>query len=208
MSERTTTQFGHLSDKELIILIKEDQEYLGEVYKRGKSYSIQFMRKMTIGSKFDYDLEDIFQDAIIVLYEKIVAGNFELTCSLQTYLNAVCRNQLLKKMKKTNLTTEYEDYLDVDDDENPLSYGSNITDCLDEEEETQEDQRNAIEIALVKMKEAGGHCYELLILFWYHRKSMNELTQHFGYTNEVNTRNQKAKCQKRLKILAFNEMNH
>jgi hypothetical protein len=57
------------------------------------------------------------------------------------------------------------------------------------------------------MKAAGGHCYELLTLFWYHKKSMNELTTEFGYTNEVNTRNQKAKCQKRLEKIAYNELN-
>ena len=56
------------------------------------------------------------------------------------------------------------------------------------------------------MKDAGGHCYELLTLFWYHKKSMNDLTAEFGYTNEVNTRNQKSKCQKRLEKIAFNEL--
>jgi hypothetical protein len=57
------------------------------------------------------------------------------------------------------------------------------------------------------MKDAGGHCYELLTLFWYHKKSMNELTTVFGYTNEVNTRVQKSKCQKRLEKMAFSQLN-
>ena len=56
------------------------------------------------------------------------------------------------------------------------------------------------------MKDAGGHCYELLTLFWYHKKSMNDLTQHFGYTSADNTKNQKARCQKRLEKIAYNEL--
>ena len=59
MTKATSTKFGHLTDKELLVLIKEDQEYLGEVYKRCKAYSIQFMRKMTSSKISEYELEDV-----------------------------------------------------------------------------------------------------------------------------------------------------
>ncbi len=196
-----------LSDNELVLRIKDNQDYLGVIYKQCKSYSMKFMQKMTHGTKNDYELEDVFHDAVIVLYEKIIGGNFELTASLQTYLNSVCRFQLLNKLGKENLYSDYEDNSDADDDENPMSYKSTITDALDEIEDTKENQFNAIENALLKMKEAGGNCYELLTLFWYHKKSMNELTTVFGYSNADNTKNQKAKCQKRLEKMAYNEMN-
>ena len=209
MPKYTLTKYGHLTDSELVELIQENQDYLGEVYKRCKSYCIQFMRKMTNGSKSDYELDDVFHDAILVLYEKIVAGNFELTASLQTYLNSVCRFQLLNKLGKEKGYSDYDEHIGKDDDEdNPMSYKSTITDTLDEIEDPKESQFTAIERALIVMKEAGGHCYELLTLFWYHKKSMTELTQHFGYSNSDNTKNQKGRCQKRLEKMAFNELNH
>ncbi len=207
MSKITSTKFGHLTDPELVQLIQENQEYLGEVYKRCKTYSVSFMRKMTNGAKNDYELDDVFHDSMLVLYEKIIAGDFKLTASLQTYLNSVCRFQLLNKLGKDKLFTDYDDHSDTDDDEGSMAYKSSITDCLDEIEDPKESKFYAIETALIKMKTAGGHCYELLTLFWYHKKSMNELTLIFGYTNEVNTRNQKSKCQKRLEKMAFNELN-
>ena len=37
---------------------------------------------------------------------------------------------------------------------------------------------------------------------------MNELAETFGYSNADNTKNQKARCQKRLEKLAFNELNN
>ena len=199
--------FSNLTDQELLVKIKENSDYLGIVYKRCKANCLGFVRKMTNGKISDYELEDVFQDANIILYEKIVKGDFVLTASFQVYLNSVCRFQLLNTLKKSKLTTEYQDNLDDDDDENPNGYHSSITDSLDAIENTNEPQFLAIEKALEKMKAAGGHCYELLTLFWYHKKSMNELTTEFGYTNEVNTRNQKAKCQKRLEKMAFNELN-
>lgn len=208
MPQITTTKFQHLTDAELVKLIHQNQDYLGEVYKRCKSYSIQFMRKMTHGTKSDYELDDVFHDSMLVLYEKIIKGDFELTASLQTYLNSVCRFQLLNKLGKEKLYSDYDDDGRKDgDDENPIGYKSSITDSLDEIEDPKESQFTAIERALLTIKEAGGHCYELLTLFWYHKKSMNELTQHFGYSNSDNTKNQKAKCQKRLEKIAFNVLN-
>lgn len=198
---------SNLTDQELVIKIKENPDYLGIVYKRCKANSLGFMRKMTSGKISDYELEDVFQDANIILYEKIVKGDFVLTVPFQTYLNSVCRFQLLNTIKKSKLTTDYQYNSDDDDDENPNGYHSSITDSLDGIDHSNEPQFLAIETALEKMKVAGGHCYELLTLFWYHKKSMNELTTEFGYTNEVNTRNQKAKCQKRLEKMAYNELN-
>lgn len=200
--------FTLLNDQELLIEISKNSDHLGIVYKRCKPNCLGFMRKMTNGKISDYELEDVFQDASIILYEKIVKGNFTLTASFQTYMNSVCRFQLLNTIEKSRLTTNYQDNLDNDDYESPLSYHSSITDSLDEIENSNEPQFIAIEKGLEKMKAAGGHCYELLTLFWYHRKSMNELTTEFGYNNSDTTKNQKARCQKRLEKMAYNELNN
>ena len=199
------------SDQELIFKIKEDSEALGIVYKKCKSSALQFLRKINYQANDRIDIEDIFQDAIIVLYENITNRDFKLASntSLQTYLNSVCRNQFLKKIGN-NKTIELNDNKDTYDDEQDDSMRFNplITDSLDDFEDNADHQYNAIEKALLKMKAAGGHCYELLTLFWYHRKSMNELTEIFGYTNSANTKNQKARCQKRLENMTFDLMNN
>lgn len=200
--------FSELNDQELLAKIKENSDFLGIVYKRCKTNCLGFMRKMTGGKINDYELEDVFQDASLILYEKILKGDFVLTASFQTYLNSVCRFQLLNTQGKSKLTTDYQDNFNDDDDENPTNYIATIMDSLDPIESSNETQFVAIERALEKMKAAGGHCYELLTLFWYHKKSMNELTTEFGYNNSDTTKNQKAKCQKRLEKMAYNEMNN
>ena len=207
MSAKNTTI--PISDCQLLLKIKENSDYLGLVYKNCKVHCLGFMRKMTSGKLNEYELEDIYQDANIILYEKIVKGDFELTASFQTYLNSVCRFQLLNKLQTDTKYKSYEDYFQFDEDNENDNYKFNpsISDSLDPIIGEKEAQFGAIEKALLKMKEAGGHCYELLTLFWYHKKSMNELTTEFGYTNEVNTRNQKSRCQKRLEKMAKNELN-
>ena len=205
MPKNKSTNYSQLSDQELVLLIKENQDYLGEVYKRCKQYSISFLRKMTGNKLQDYELDDVFHDSILVLYEKIIKGNFVLTCNIQTYMNSVCRNIFLKILEKGKFTTGYID--NSDNDDSFLSYNKQITDCLDEIENPKEAQFLALEKALEKMKLDKGNCYELITQFWYHKKSINDLTTSIGYTNDVNTRNQKSKCQERLRKEAFNEMN-
>lgn len=197
------------TDQELILKIKEDSEALGIVYKKCKSSALQFLRKINYQSNDRIDIEDIFQDAIIILYEKIRSNDFVLTSSLQTYLNSVCRFQLLNKIEKNN-AVEFYDNNENDDVESEDSMGFNplITDSLEEFEDSTEQQYTAIEKALERMKVAGGHCYELLTLFWYHKKNMNELAEIFGYTNAANSKNQKARCQKRLEKITFDLMNN
>jgi hypothetical protein len=124
-------------------------------------------------------------------------------------MNSVCRNILLNIIRDEPRYSDYDDQIRKDDDEdNPMNYNPFIKDTLDEIENPKELQLTSIESALEKMKAAGGHCYEMLTLFWYHQKSMKDLTSIFGYTNEVNTRNQKSRCQERLRKLSFNELNN
>jgi RNA polymerase sigma factor (sigma-70 family) len=203
---KDNTNFSNLNDQELLIKISENSDYLGEVYKRCKANCLGFMRKMTSGNISDYELEDVFQDANIILYEKIVKGDFILTASFQTYLNSVCRFQLLNTIERSKLITDYQENSD-ENYENPIDYHSSITDSLDEIESSNEPQFLAIERALEHLKNEGRKCYDLLIQFWYHRKKMEELALLLGYTNAANTKNQKSRCQERLRVLAYNELN-
>lgn len=197
---------SELNDQELLIRIKDNSDYLGIVYKRCKANCLGFMRNKSYGKISDYELEDVFQDATIILYEKIVKGDFVLTVPFQTYLNSVCLFQLLNTIKKSKLTTDYQDNSEDDDDENPNGFHSSITDSLDAIDHSNEPLFLAIERALDLMKTAGGKCYELLTQFWYKKRSMKELTEIFEYTDANNTKNQKARCQERLRVLSYNEL--
>ena len=199
-----------LKDHEIISKIKENSDALGIVFKKCKPGAIQFLRKTNYQSNERIDIEDIFQDAILVLYENIVNKDFILASntSLQTYLNSVCRNQLLKKIEKNNVVELNENKANDEGHDEVMEFNPFIIDTLEDFVDIKEQQFNAMEKALEKIKEAGGHCYELLTLFWYHRKSMSELSEVFGYSNADNTKNQKARCQKRLEKLTFELMNN
>ncbi|HNC39151.1 MAG TPA: sigma factor, partial [Chitinophagaceae bacterium] len=46
------------------------------------------------------DAKDVFQEAMIVLYEKARSGNFELNCQLKTFVYSVCRRLWLKRLQQ------------------------------------------------------------------------------------------------------------
>ena len=185
-------------DFELVEKIKYDADQLGIIYKKCKPNSIKFLQKYSGGTFNIYELEDIFQDSIIVFYEKILQENFKLSCTIQTYINSVCRNIFLNKVSKSKKVISWNEHL-----ENNSFYDPEITDIFKEVETINDQLFKALELALKDIKESGGKCYELLSLYWYHKKSMKEISDLMGYTNADNTKNQKAKCQKRLKNKAF-----
>jgi RNA polymerase sigma factor (sigma-70 family) len=158
------------------------------------------MKKMTSNNNVsDEVLEDIFHDAILVLYEKIRDGKFELKASFQTYLNSVCRYSLLNVFKKKD---KEPDFLD-DKKLKKIEYDDSITDTLDLIPEFNSPKMTALVKALNTLKENSKKCFELMEMFWFEKMSMNRIADKLGYSNAASAKNQKAKCQKRLKKLAF-----
>lgn len=204
MADIRPTEYTQLNDVELVEKVRQDPDCLGIVYKRCKSYSIGFMRSITSGRFSDYELDDVFHDAVIALYEKIVQKDFVLTASLQTYLNAVCRFKLLNRFKNDikELSSTGNEEVDYN-----LSYSVDVTNDFEDYEDPKEAQFKALERALEKLKVAGEKCYELLSLYWYHNKSMNEIAEIHSYSNGANAKHQKSRCQEKLRKMAFNELN-
>jgi DNA-directed RNA polymerase specialized sigma24 family protein len=81
-----------MTDIEKVTRLRNDDRYFGEVYNDHRPYSMRFMSKI---HKDHEVIQDVYQDAVIVLLENVKKPDFQLSCSIQTYLNSICRNQLL-----------------------------------------------------------------------------------------------------------------
>lgn len=181
-----------------LIEIRHSPDELKKVYQSCKPNCFAFMAKcFGANSMDDTEMFTIFNDAIIVLYEKLDDPSFKLASSVQTYLNSVCRNMALSYFKKNKRL-----YRTTDVDIENLDFNEEITDVL-EELPIERPYEVAIRKALKVIRERGGNCADILIMFWYHKASMKDIAQKFGYTNASNAKNQKARCQKRLKDIAL-----
>ncbi|MEO5647733.1 MAG: sigma-70 family RNA polymerase sigma factor [Chitinophagaceae bacterium] len=136
------------------------------------------------------DARDIFQEAMVVLFEKSKSESFELTCQIRTYIYSICRRLWLKKLQQMNRYS-----LGVDEMEEIIGV---------EDELEMHEKRNAdlqlMESALGKI---GEPCKSLLEAYYIQKKGMQEIADSFGYTNSDNAKTQKYKCLVRLKKLFF-----
>jgi RNA polymerase sigma factor (sigma-70 family) len=138
------------------------------------------------------DAKDIYQEAIIVLYNKVKKGDFELNSKLKTFIYSVCRRLWLKRLAQMN------------------RYGGDIHDFQEhlpvEDEVEQQGERD---IQFTKMQSAlqllGEPCKTIIEDFYIHNRSMQEICESFGYTNADNAKTQKYKCLQRLKKLFFQQ---
>ena len=175
-------------DKSLLEgLAKEDRVSVEQIY-RDNYTMIQSLILNNSGTTDD--AADIFQEAMIVLFEKSRSPGFELNCQLKTYLYSVCRRLWLKKLQQMQrfgrTADEVEEVIPVEDD-------------LEMHEKRQLDF-NIMENAMNKI---GEPCKSLLEAYYIQKKQMLQIATEFGYTNADNAKTQKYKCLVRLKKLFF-----
>jgi RNA polymerase sigma factor (sigma-70 family) len=136
------------------------------------------------------DAKDIFQEAMIVLYEKVRSGTFELNCQIKTYMYSVCRRLWLKRLQQLNRYSSPIESLEA---------------VVPVEEEIEEhEQRNAeFEMMEKAISSLGEPCKSLLEAYYLQKQNMQVIAANFGYTNADNAKNQKYKCLMRLKKIFF-----
>lgn len=132
------------------------------------------------------EAQDVFQDAVIVLYEKTKSPGFSLTCTLKTYLYSIVRNLWLKALSKRKIKvsiTDYEKYYNI---------------AIAEEHVEDENKISKVNAALEKL---GEKCRQLLISYYFEKKRMQRIAEEMGYEKAVNAKSQKYKCMQQLKKL-------
>lgn len=141
------------------------------------------------------EADDIFQESMVVLFEKSRMSDFELSCTVGTYLFSISRHLWLKKLRD-----QQRKPLKTHEDMGQLDGGSeNFLDDLKihmEREEHYENLQSALE-------QIGEPCRSLLKAFYNENKTMGAIALDFGYTNAENAKTQKYKCLMRLKKIFY-----
>jgi len=180
------------SNEQLLLkaLANNDSKATEAIYKDNFNMVLAFV----VNNNGTYDeARDIFQEAMITLYQKAKSDSFVLTSQLKTYIYSICRRLWLKRLQqlgKTSNGVENFESVAVDDDVEIL------------------ERRNA-ELGIMDraMNSLGEPCKSLLEAFYIEKKSMDQIALLFGYTNADNAKNQKYKCLMRLKKLFFSQYN-
>jgi RNA polymerase sigma factor (sigma-70 family) len=184
-----------IHDSELLLLkglAKSDKKSVEEIYKQ--NYNL-IQALIVNNSGTTEDAKDIFQEAMVVLYEKARSGNFELNCQIRTYLYSVSKRLWLKRLQQNSrfVSSEFEN------EENTVYVDEDLTD---------HDQKdNEYKMMHEAIGSLGEPCRSLLTAFYFNKKNMQEIAENFGYTNADNAKTQKYKCLMRLKKIFFTHYN-
>lgn len=168
-------------------LARNDRKAIETIYRENYNM-IQSLIVNNSGSADD--AKDIFQEAMIVLYEKVSSGSFELNCLIKTYVYSVSRRLWLKRLHQLS---RYAPALE------------NLQETMPVEDEIEENERinNEFQVMDKAISSLGEPCKSLLEAYYLENKNMQEISQSFGYTNAENAKNQKYKCLMRLKKIFF-----
>lgn len=174
----------YTEDQTLIQRIKDgDETSLVKIY---KEYRPAFQQWAQHSYRIDEEQSaDAFQDAVVCLYRNIVQGKLEsLTSSLKTYLFAIGKNVVRKKLQQP-VTLESSE----------LGLVENLyTDPVDQFATNDRQQ-----LVARLMETIGEPCKSILELFYFRGFSMEAIATRLQYKNENVVKTQKLRCLTSLK---------
>ena len=126
------------------------------------------------------EAKDIYQESLIVLWQKSHDPNFVLSSKISTYLYSIClnlwRKELERKKRFSHEMKEGTEIMDIDKDER-------------------------IQIINSCIQKLGETCRDILTYYYFDRLSMVEIAEKMGFANSDTSKTKKYKCKKELDLL-------
>jgi len=164
-----------MKDDEVLARVgKGDEEALDYLYK--KYY--RMMTKIVLNNSGSEDeAKDIYQDALIVFWQKAAKGDLVLTSKISTFLYSICLNLWRKELdRKSRLSHEEKDgveHMDYEAKERSIL----IRNCINE---------------------LGDTCKRILTYYYFDGMNMVEIADKLNFANTDTAKTKKYKCKKRL----------
>ncbi|RPI02777.1 MAG: sigma-70 family RNA polymerase sigma factor [Ignavibacteriae bacterium] len=131
------------------------------------------------------DVEDILQEALVVLWERIHSGSFEYKAKLSTFIYATAKNIWFRRLsrQRREVSISDESWESASGESTPLE-------ALEENERVLAVQQ--------AMEQIGNPCHDLLLLYYWEEQSMEEIAQRLGFANADTVKSKKYQCKKTL----------
>ncbi len=164
-----------MKDTEVIKKIEEgDEAAIDFLYQKYYKMMVNMIIK---NNGTEEEARDIFQDALIVFWQKVRFKSLVLTSKISTYLYSICRNLWLKELEhKKRLSYEKKDDI------------QNLT--------IEADERKKIIHQCIN--DLGETCQKVLTLYYFDGLSMKEIAKELAFSNADTAKTKKYKCKKAL----------
>jgi RNA polymerase sigma factor (sigma-70 family) len=168
-----------LNEKQLIEGLKNgNEEALYQLYR--DNYTSVRNHIMRNSGKSE-DVEDVLQEAVVVVWENIRKNDFELNSKISTYLFAIVKRMWLKKLNKNSRM----DYNSEKVEANGSVYEQDFS-------------NEKLKIAQELLNELDKVCKELLTLFYFKDLENKEIAEIMGFANTDVVKSKRYQCFKKL----------
>jgi RNA polymerase sigma factor (sigma-70 family) len=128
------------------------------------------------------DAQDVFHDALVLLYEQAVGGTLVLTAAPSTYLVGISRN-LWHHEQRRRARLPHED----------------LPDYLDQLPADATEPAESDLALLDYVEQLSEKCKRMLLAFYYFQQPLGQITTKLGYGSVRSATVQKFKCLERLR---------
>ncbi len=168
-----------MPDNELIERLRQtDEKALEQFYVLHWPQALAFARQ---NSGQEADAQEVYQDAVLLFYEKVLSPDFILTGAAAGFLMQIFRYKWLKHISKNRpeitLAAEHQWLMEAKDDELPEDY---------------EKLKQVIQ-------SLSERCQDLLTAFYYKQWSMEHIALQYAYANTDAAKTAKYKCLQKIK---------
>lgn len=178
-------KLNFFSDKQIIKRIQSnDRTVLAEVYEQHEAMTINYL--INHGGNRD-DAEDALQEAVIILWQKVTSGQFNLSAKLSTYMMGIVKNKWFEELRRRK--TGHREFLkDEEFDGNP-----GLLDVMIDDE-----QKTMLHNAIGSLTEV---CRKILLAFYFEQRSMEEIAGLMSFAGADVVKSKKYQCKKALEKL-------
>jgi RNA polymerase sigma factor (sigma-70 family) len=164
-----------MSESEVFERIKRgDEKALEMIYKK---YYRMMVKIVVSNSGTEEEARDIYQEALIVFWQKATSGNLVMTAKMSTYIYSICQNLWRKELdRKKRLSNEEKD--------TPVTM------------DTESKERNSIVAKCIE--QLGETCRKVLMYYYFEEMSMQDIADRLGFANTDTAKTKKYKCKKKL----------
>ncbi len=170
----------HYTDEQIMDgIYREDPSVLRYLY---KIQLVKIERFILLKGGDKETARDIFQEAMMVVYNKIRNKELVLTCSFSTYLFAICKNLWYQEIRSKSY--------------NILDH-SQLDNMVQEPDEEDGLNNELMELLTYHLSKLSKDCQKVLELH-FNRKSLTDICKVLGYKDEKYTADRKYRCKKYL----------
>lgn len=186
-----------------IVIPSYSERQLNEFAAKEWGKTLAFLHKQ-YGLSED-DCKDVFQESFLILHQNVITGKLQnLTSSLSTYFNGICRNKVYELLRKSGKDVHVNDEVSLDI-LNAEIQADKIDALLGLENESTSFVERKESLVRQIVRELPPPCNELLWGFFRDNFSMRTLAQMFNYSSESSVKVTKHRCQNKFRE-RFNEL--